>query len=61
VISGSNDPVGENGKGVMRLFNFLSDLFLNVSIEIVKGARHEVFSETTKENSYNTLVKFINN
>tara|TARA_B100000965_G_scaffold399690_1_gene420111 strand:+ start:1062 stop:1955 length:894 start_codon:yes stop_codon:yes gene_type:complete len=59
IISGSKDPVGENGKGVMRLYNFLSNIFSNVSIKIVDEARHEVFSETSKENSYNTLIKFI--
>ena len=59
IISGSKDPVGENGKGVMRLYNFLSNIFSNVSIKIVNEARHEVFSETTKENSYNSLIKFI--
>ena len=59
IISGSKDPVGENGKGVIRLNNFLSNIFSNVSIKIVDNARHEVFSETTKENSYNTLIKFI--
>ena len=35
------------------------NIFSNVSIKIVDEARHEVFSETTKENSYNTLIKFI--
>ena len=59
IISGSKDPVGENGKGVIRLNNFLSNIFSDVSIKIVDEARHEVFSETTKENSYNTLIKFI--
>ena len=59
VISGSEDPVGENGKGVSRLYNYLSKIYPNTIIEIVKNARHEVFSETTKENSYNNLFKFI--
>ena len=59
VISGSEDPVGENGKGVSRLYNYLSKIYPNTIIEIVKNARHEVFSETTKENSYNNLIKFI--
>ena len=59
IISGSKDPVGENGKGVMRLYKFLSNIFTSVSIKIIDEARHEVFSETTKENSYNTLIKFI--
>ena len=61
IISGSKDPVGENGKGVMRLYKFLSNIFTNVSIKIIDEARHEVFSETTKENSYNMLIKFIEN
>ena len=61
IISGSKDPVGENGKGVMRLYKFLSNIFTNVSIKIIDQARHEVFSETTKENSYNSLIKFIEN
>ena len=61
IISGSKDPVGENGKGVMRLYKFLSNIFTSVSIKIIDEARHEVFSETTKENSYNMLIKFIEN
>jgi alpha-beta hydrolase superfamily lysophospholipase len=59
IISGSEDPVGENGKGVMRLYDFLSKIYSNTDVEIVNNARHEVFSETSKENSYNNLIKFI--
>ena len=59
IISGSDDPVGENGKGVYRLNTFISSLYSNTSIKIEEGARHEVFSESSKENSYNSLIKFI--
>jgi alpha-beta hydrolase superfamily lysophospholipase len=59
IISGSDDPVGENGKGVYRLNTFISSLYSNTSIKIEEGARHEVFSEYSKENSYNSLIKFI--
>ena len=61
IISGSKDPVGENGKGVIRLYNFLSNIFNNVSIEMVENARHEVFSEVNKEDNYKHLLNFIKN
>jgi len=61
LISGSLDPVGENGKGVKRLELFLRSIYTNVSSILVDDARHEVFSETSKESSYNKLLKFIGN
>tara|TARA_B100001250_G_C19648004_1_gene721288 strand:- start:12 stop:908 length:897 start_codon:yes stop_codon:yes gene_type:complete len=60
IISGSNDPVGENGKGVKRLYIFLKNIFKNISIEIIKDARHEVFSEVNKEDNYIVLKDFLN-
>ena len=60
IISGSNDPVGENGKGVKRLYIFLKNIFKNISIEIIKDARHEVFSEVNKEDNYIVLRDFLN-
>ena len=60
IISGSNDPVGENGKGVKRLYMFLKNIFNNISIEIIKDARHEVFSEVNKEDNYIVLRDFLN-
>ena len=60
IISGSNDPVGENGKGVKRLYMFLKNIFNNISIEIIKDARHEVFSEVNKEDNYIVLKDFLN-
>ena len=59
IISGLDDPVGENGKGVRRLNAFLLSMYPNTSIKLVEGSRHEVFSESSKENSYNSLIKFI--
>jgi len=59
IISGLDDPVGENGKGVRRLNAFLLSMYPNTSIKLVEGSRHEVFSESSKENSYNSLFKFI--
>ena len=60
IVSGKKDPVGENGNGVQRLYNFLNSIYKNVDIDLIDDARHEVFSETDKENTYNKLLKFIN-
>ena len=59
LISGSKDPVGQNGKGVSSLYKFLKDIFPNTSMEIIKNARHEVFSEKNKKDNYQKLIRFI--
>ena len=59
LISGSKDPVGQNGKGVSSLYKFLKDIFPNTSIDIIKNARHEVFSEKNKKDNYQKLIRFI--
>ena len=53
IISGSKDPVGGNGLGVKKLFDFLNQIFDSVHLDLIKNARHEVFSEIDKEQTYN--------
>ncbi len=60
IISGLKDPVGENGIGVKRLHMFLNKIYKNISIELIKDARHEVFSEIDKEKNYLFLSNFLN-
>ena len=59
IISGSEDPVGNKGKGVKELHDFLLPLFEKTSIKLVDGARHEVFNETNKHESYLNMISFI--
>jgi alpha-beta hydrolase superfamily lysophospholipase len=59
IISGAEDPVGGFGKNVNKLFLFLSQIFSNVTLDIIENARHEVFSETNKQKSYNKVVNFL--
>ena len=59
IISGSEDPVGNKGKGVKELHDFLLPLFEKTSIKLVDGARHEVFNETNKHESYLNMIGFI--
>ena len=59
IISGSEDPVGNRGKGVEDLYNFLLPVFNKTSIKLIEGARHEVFNETNKHESYLNMIGFI--
>ena len=59
IISGSEDPVGNRGKGVKELHDFLLPLFEKTSIKLVEGARHEVFNETNKHESYLSMISLI--
>ena len=59
LISGDQDPVGINGKGVVSLHEFLLQRFNKTEINLVGGSRHEVFNEINKEESFNDLIKFI--
>ena len=59
IISGDKDPVGEDGKGVRRLFDYLIKIFPNTSLLLIKNSRHEVFSEKNKEFSYKKTITFM--
>jgi alpha-beta hydrolase superfamily lysophospholipase len=59
LISGDQDPVGINGKGVVSLYEFLLQRFHQTEINLVAGARHEVFNEINKQESFKDLIKFI--
>ena len=59
LISGDKDPVGINGKGVKSLREFLIQKFYKTEINLVAGARHEVFNEINKQESFKDLIKFI--
>ncbi len=60
VISGDKDPVGANGKLAKKLFNFLNSIFKNVSFDLISNARHEVFTESSKEANFYKVLSFMN-
>ena len=60
LISGTEDPVGNYGKGVLQVYNRLIHSGCeSVEIKLIQGARHEVVNELEKEKSYNCLKDFI--
>ena len=56
IISGANDPVGGFGKGVQKVFDLYHKAGIeDVTISIVKGARHEILNETNRKETYRVL------
>lgn len=61
ILSGTHDPVGEMGKGPLKLAKILSedvgvkDLF----VRLYKDSRHEILNEVNKEEVYRDLHTFL--
>ncbi|HSP47283.1 MAG TPA: alpha/beta hydrolase [Clostridiaceae bacterium] len=61
ILSGTEDPVGEMGKGPLKLAKLLSedvgvkDLF----VRLYKDSRHEILNEVNKEEVYRDLHTFL--
>lgn len=61
ILSGTQDPVGEMGKGPLKLAKILSeemgikDLF----VRLYKDSRHEILNEVNKEEVYQDLHTFM--
>jgi alpha-beta hydrolase superfamily lysophospholipase len=60
VISGGDDPVGEQGKGPTLEFNALKDAGVrDVELQLYDGARHEILGETNKAEVMADIVDWI--
>ncbi len=59
-ISGTKDPVGNNGKDVTRLFNqFQRQTFQFVDCVLFEDCRHELLNELNKEEIMHDIVSWI--
>lgn len=60
LVSGDEDPVGDFGEGVKKVYNQYVDLGINsVDIKLFKGYRHEILNELDKYEVYNYIYKWI--
>ena len=60
VVSGSEDPVGDYGRGVKFVYDSLcASGVKNVELKIYDGARHELFNETNREEVFADLVNWL--
>jgi len=60
IFSGEKDPVGENGKGVLRVYNMLKKGDKRkVYLKLFENGRHEMLNEVNKLEVYNFILDWI--
>lgn len=61
ILSGAKDPVGKNGKGVVRLFHTYQKYGMeDVTYKLYPGARHELLNETNRQEVMQDIVAWLN-
>lgn len=61
LIAGEDDPVGEYGKGVRKVFEGLkASGHASTLMKLYPGARHELLNETNKQEVMDDIVEWIN-
>lgn len=61
LIAGDEDPVGQYGKGVERLYHmYQKNNLQNVNIILYKGLRHEILNELERMKVYHDVLTFFN-
>lgn len=61
LVSGDKDPVGENGKGVMRAYKaFLRAGMKDVTMKLYPGARHELWNEENRDEVRHDILCWMN-
>ncbi|SHH15155.1 alpha/beta fold hydrolase [Clostridium grantii] len=58
-ISGEKDPVGNDGKGVRKVYEKYYCEGLQVELKLFPEARHEILNETNKEEVYEYILNWI--
>lgn len=60
IMSGDRDPIGKNGKGVLRLKNRYIELGVeDVSFKLYEGGRHEMLNEINKEEVIKDIIGWL--
>ena len=59
VISGAQDPVGMNGKGVLSVADSLVMAGFDPTVILYPGMRHEILNETEREIVFNDVLEFL--
>ncbi|SHI80567.1 alpha/beta hydrolase [Lutispora thermophila] len=60
IISGSQDPFGEYGKGPTKLYKMYKALNIkDVELKLYEGGRHEMINEINKEQVYEDIIHWL--
>lgn len=61
IISGEDDPVGDYGELVKKLFNIYKKVGIgSVQMKLYSGYRHEILNEINKNRVYEDILKWLN-
>jgi len=59
-VSGGEDPVGDYGKGVEKVFRSFEEIGMaQVQIKLYPGDRHEILNEADRQEVYGDIYRFI--
>ncbi len=59
LISGSEDPVGNYGKGVKQVYSDLKKSGADVTLKLYENCRHEILNDTCRNEVLSDVLKFI--
>lgn len=59
LVAGSDDPVGNYGRGVTEVYDKLSAAGCNVKIKLYENCRHEILNDVCREESARDILDFI--
>ncbi|MBQ8108210.1 MAG: lysophospholipase [Ruminococcus sp.] len=59
LIAGSADPVGDYGRGVLKVYNKLRLENCDIELKLYSGARHEILNETNRAEVYDDVLEFM--
>ena len=60
ILSGDRDPVGENSKGVRRVYKrYDAAGAADITLGFYEGARHEILNETNREEVYGDILQWL--
>ena len=60
IVSGAEDPVGNMGKGVKKVYDMYKKAgLINVKMKLYEGDRHEILNETDRQEVYKDILEFM--
>lgn len=59
IVSGADDPVGMNGKGVLAVADSLAGEGIEPTTILYPGMRHEILNETDRDVVYKDILSFL--
>ncbi|MFI3208939.1 MAG: alpha/beta fold hydrolase [Eubacteriales bacterium] len=61
IIAGAEDKIGGNGKGPTYYYKKLSEKHTKVTLNLIKGNKHEVLNEINKKENGQYIIDWLNN